>query len=76
MLRLVPAGHGAELHPYPVLMVMIRKITVMAKTLTLHTQTTGSHYLMNWLYLCDIYKILNVTLDMQINIIWKHAAQD
>lgn len=50
MLHLVPAGHGAELHPYPVLMVMIRKITVVAKTLTLHMQTTGSHYLMNYIY--------------------------
>jgi len=47
ILHLVPVGHGAELHPYPVLMVIIRKITVMAKTLNLHIQTTGSHYLVN-----------------------------
>jgi hypothetical protein len=33
MLHLVPVGHRAELHPYPVLMVTIRKITIMAKTL-------------------------------------------
>ena len=46
MLHLVPAGHGAELYPYPVLTV-IRKITVTAKTLTLCIQTTGSHHLMN-----------------------------